>query len=707
MTHDNHNTGNPTGVPTDQAGVPAAAGEHAGAAEGTTQSAQRAAGERQVEVRRNVGLSALTGGFAAVLTVAFGVRAFGDGSALDWLLFGVLALVTFVHLLALVDGRAPLLVADGHGVRLRHGALWRGIAWDDIDCLEHLPRRGLRDGHVLVDGYDDQQLVVPLTLATTVRGVEADSLSDVLAELADGRSDVVEVVPGLAQPEDPSADPAPEAGAAPAAAPAAEDTHDTHDTHDAQDETGWDGRGEARGDDVAPLGALHPDDLPSDVSHSDVSHSDVSHSDVSHSDVSHSDELPSDEQAPAAEAPRRGIAARLMAGLGGVAAARRATEQQTDDHADQRADQRTDQRTDQRADQRAERAEERSDFEDTDEIRLAAPAWLEQSDRDAARAAQHADAHVADVETTDEIVLEEPPAPGRATVLPARVELDHETPARPVPTAGPMAPIPAGAPVGASAADAPLGDETVVLTGLAVQPAADPVIGPDLVAARQRLRLSIDQLSERTRIRPHVIEAMEVDDFGPCGGDFYARGHLRTLARVLGVDAGPMVAAYDERYAHAPVDPRRVFESELATGAGGAIRSTRGGRNWSVLIAAVMGAVLVWSVAQLVMGDPAPTAKAPVLNQSGGVTKAAAAKGDPVRVRLTAKGGGAQLVVRDGSGQIAFDGNLAFGQTTELRIVPPVRIWSSDGSVTYALGKDEAKPLGEIGAEVSKTLVAR
>ncbi|MBM9460083.1 helix-turn-helix domain-containing protein [Nocardioides sp. zg-536] len=682
MTHDNHNTGNPTGVPTDQAGVLAAAGEHeAGAAEGTTQSAQRDAGERQIEVRRNVGLSALTGGFAAVLTVAFGVRAFGDGSALDWLLFGVLALVTFVHLLALVDGRAPLLVADDHGVRLRHGALWRGIAWDDIDCLEHLPRRGLRDGHVLVDGYDDQQLVVPLTLATTVRGVEADSLSDVLAELADGRSDVVEVVPGLAQPEDPSADPAPasEAGAAPAAAPAAEDTHDTHDTHDAQDETGWDGRGEARGDDVAPLSELHPDDLPSDVSPSDA--------------------LPSDEQAPTAEAPRRGIAARLMAGLGGVAAARRATEQQADDHADQRTDQRTD--------QRAERDEERSDFEDTDEIRLAAPAWLEQSDRDAARAAQHADAHVADVETTDEIVLEEPPAPGRATVLPARVELDHETPARPVPTAGPMAPIPAGAPVGASAADAPLGDETVVLTGLAVQPAADPVIGPDLVAARQRLRLSIDQLSERTRIRPHVIEAMEVDDFGPCGGDFYARGHLRTLARVLGVDAGPMVAAYDERYAHAPVDPRRVFESELATGAGGAIRSTRGGRNWSVLIAAVMGAVLVWSVAQLVMGDPAPTAKAPVLNQSGGVTKAAAAKGDPVRVRLTAKGGGAQLVVRDGSGQIAFDGNLAFGQTTELRIVPPVRIWSSDGSVTYALGKDEAKPLGEIGAEVSKTLVAR
>ncbi|NGZ99580.1 helix-turn-helix domain-containing protein [Nocardioides sp. W3-2-3] len=103
---------------------------------------------------------------------------------------------------------------------------------------------------------------------------------------------------------------------------------------------------------------------------------------------------------------------------------------------------------------------------------------------------------------------------------------------------------------------------TVVLDDLAVRPAVDPVIGPEIQAARDRLRLSIDQVSERTRIRPHVIEAIEVDDFSPCGGDFYARGHLRTIARVLGVDAGPLVASYDERYAHEPVDPRRVFQSE-------------------------------------------------------------------------------------------------------------------------------------------------
>jgi len=507
----------------------------------------------QIEVRRNVTLSAGVGGLAALLTIAFAVRAFTGGTTLDWVSFGVLALITVVHVAALVDGRAPLLVADDHGVRLRHGATWRGIAWPEIDCLEHLPRRGLiRDGHLLVDGYDDQQLVVPLTLATRVVGVPSGSLSDALAELAAGRADVVEVVPGLA------------------------------------DET------TTREQSVPSLSDLYAED--------------------------------DDTRPPAAPAERHGIAAQVEAGLTAVAP-------MPEDPAEQ-------------------------------------------------------------------LEPVEPPAPARPTVLAARVEREATAPQEP-PT---METAAVAVPAAEQTADG--GDVTVVLDDLAVRPAAEPVIGPQLTAARDRLRLTIDQLSERTRIRPHVIEAIEVDDFAPCGGDFYARGHLRTLARVLGIDAGPLVAAYDEKYAHAPVDARRVFESELATGAGGAIRSTRGGRNWSVLIAAVMGAVLVWSVARLVMGGPAPVGDTPVLNQSGGISKAAAAKGDPVKLTLTAAGGGAQLVIRDAAGEIVFDGNLAFGQTSKLEVVAPVRIWSSDGSVTYAIGDARPQPLGDTGAEVSKTLVA-
>ena len=161
--------------------------------------------------------------------------------------------------------------------------------------------------------------------------------------------------------------------------------------------------------------------------------------------------------------------------------------------------------------------------------------------------------------------------------------------------------------------------EPLLIDDHAIEPADDPVIGPELHAARTRLGLTVDQLAERTRIRPHVIESIEVDDFAPCGGDFYARGHLRTLARVLGIDVTPLLAAYDERYADAPINPRRVFEAELATGAHGSIRGTRGGPNWSVLVAAVMALVLAWSVVRLVMDGPVELRDTPALNGSAGV----------------------------------------------------------------------------------------
>ena len=234
------------------------------------------------------------------------------------------------------------------------------------------------------------------------------------------------------------------------------------------------------------------------------------------------------------------------------------------------------------------------------------------------------------------------------------------------------------------------------------QPAPDPVIGPELAAARTRLGLTVDQLADRTRIRPHVIEAVEVDDFSPCGGDFYARGHLRTLARVLGIDAAPLVASYDERYADAPVTPRRVFEAEL--GQGGALRGTRGGPNWSVLVAAVMALVLAWSVARLVTDSPVEVRDPlPSLTTTSGTT----ATGAKVPVVLTAAGGGAEVVVRDGANELVYKGTLAFGQVKVLpKVSQPVRVQSSDGSVQVSVGGVDHGALGATGRQAQDTFVA-
>jgi cytoskeleton protein RodZ len=465
----------------------------------------------QVTIGRNARVSAVAAGVTGLVAAAYFVRAAGGSSVVDWLVFSVLGALTLVHLHSLRDARTPLFVADDQGVRVRSGRTWRGIPWDDLDELEHLPRRGvLRDGRLIVFPRDGSgHVATPLGLVTSISGADGD-LTASLARLAGDRCEVVEIVP-----------------------PAAED---------------------------------HEPDDNSDTA-----------------------ETPAVVASPTPAAARESVPAL-----------------------------------------RTEIAAERE---------------------------------VADPEATVAVDLADTGVWRSATVL---------------------------------------------IDDLADVPVVDPVIGPQLRAARERLRLSIDQLAERTRIRPHVIEALEIDDFVPCGGDFYARGHLRTLARILGLDAAPLLVTYAERYADAPVDPRRVFEAELATGRGGPLKGTRGGPNWSVLVAAVMAVVLIWSVARLVMDQPpAVTPASPSLANGSAGLSSGGELAPPVEVLLTAAGGGAHVVVRDGGGRVVFKDSIAFGATQALEVSPPVRVQSSDGSLEVTVDGQEHGALGETGQTAQDVFTAR
>ena len=70
-------------------------------------------------------------------------------------------------------------------------------------------------------------------------------------------------------------------------------------------------------------------------------------------------------------------------------------------------------------------------------------------------------------------------------------------------------------------------------------------LGSDLAAAREASGQTLDDIAERTRVRRTVIERIEADDFSLCGGDVYARGHIRNIAVVVGVDPVPLVAEFD------------------------------------------------------------------------------------------------------------------------------------------------------------------
>ena len=70
-------------------------------------------------------------------------------------------------------------------------------------------------------------------------------------------------------------------------------------------------------------------------------------------------------------------------------------------------------------------------------------------------------------------------------------------------------------------------------------------IGGTLAEARHHAGLTVADVSASTRIREGLIRAIEQDRFDACGGDFYARGHIRAIALAVGADPESLVDEYD------------------------------------------------------------------------------------------------------------------------------------------------------------------
>ncbi len=617
-----------------------------------------------VEVRRNPVVSGALGVVSAGVAIAYLARAAQSGSVWDWALAVGLGVLATAWLIALVDARTPLLVADEHGVRIRLGRAWHGLVWGAVHHVEHERRRSpWSDPRLVVVPHNEERfeseldasarrhvrlsrrlhgagLAVPLGVTTTLRGA-GDDLGQALARLAPDASRVVEIEP----------------------------------TH------------ESSTDDVEPTAVLEVPSAPeSDTKSTQAAESVQSgHEDHGHEKRADQQDTQEEQAGQSAEgrapwyAPARARLAHWLVRLEEAAGTREADADLATDDLHEALDEDPDAT-------REWHVGGLSGDEGAHEPR-------EQGAPSPVRALTSARRHEITIDLPEDDI-DASPLVGRSLRSPGHVDLVEETQAwgdrvRPIARPGDAV-------------------EPLVLDDFEVAPAQDPVIGPELAAARTRLGLSVDALAERTRIRSHVISSIEVDDFEPCGGDFYARGHLRTLARVLGVDGEQLLATYDQRYAHAPINPRRVFEAELATGVNGSIRSTRGGPNWSVLVAVVMAVVLCWSIVRLVMDSPADLRPAtPVLNGSGGPNGSAAAPADPVSVDVVAATGGAHVVVRDGAGEIVYKGSLAAGESHSLKASPPVRVQSSDGSVTVALAGGEASAVGEPGVSGQATFVVR
>jgi len=129
--------------------------------------------------------------------------------------------------------------------------------------------------------------------------------------------------------------------------------------------------------------------------------------------------------------------------------------------------------------------------------------------------------------------------------------------------------------------------------------------GRQLRRTREKLGLSVDDVAEELRLSGFQIQALEDDDWSQLPGTTYARGYLRSYARLLGLDADQLLTGASTQEIEISrkepeIDVPKAPEPETgedkapepeagAAGAGGPARS----RTW-LLVAIVVVAVGYW-----------------------------------------------------------------------------------------------------------------
>jgi cytoskeletal protein RodZ len=249
--------------------------------------------------------------------------------------------------------------------------------------------------------------------------------------------------------------------------------------------------------------------------------------------------------------------------------------------------------------------------------------------------------------------------------------------------------------------------------------ADSPSIGRVLAEARRAAGLTVDEVSARTRVRVPIVHAIEEDDFSRCGGDFYARGHLRALAQAVGADGEDLVVRYDAVHGHEPVQvvPSAALEAKR-------IKMGPGRPNWTAAMVVAIVAVIVLIGFNLVSGSttkavtgaassPLPSAAA----STGGSPTAsvqppappstapiAAAPADKVTVKVVGEGGSSWVSAVDGDGKSLFQNNLDDGKDQTFTDPKQIKLVIGNAAAVhlYVNGKDLG-PAGKDGQVVHLT----
>ena len=229
-------------------------------------------------------------------------------------------------------------------------------------------------------------------------------------------------------------------------------------------------------------------------------------------------------------------------------------------------------------------------------------------------------------------------------------------------------------------------------------------IGSELSSARSAAGLTLEIVASKTKLRSSLIAAIEKDDFSLCGGDVYARGHIRVLANLYRIDSVHLLEQFDATYglSETALDDLAQTTSQNLERRNPLSWKTLSAAAGALLVAVVIGSQLT-SETNIVAGPTATSSEQSVVaTPDNSPTLPAVATADAgVTVRLTVVKSYSWISVTAADGSSVFTGQIEKGEVREFTDPQVLRlVIGNAGAVSVAVNGVDRGIAGDIGEVV-------
>jgi cytoskeletal protein RodZ len=214
-------------------------------------------------------------------------------------------------------------------------------------------------------------------------------------------------------------------------------------------------------------------------------------------------------------------------------------------------------------------------------------------------------------------------------------------------------------------------------------------LGSLIAKARKDAGLSLEDLAAKTNIRISVLSEIEKDNFSHCGGETYARGHVRNIASILKADQKEFIRLYEEEQGGEVRSMKDLLVENSVMRLPAEARKV----SWKVLVMISVVSLFAVGIAQVVISNvntnevvsASPSASAsPTADETAAQSPSAEpsaestfSTGTGVEVVIDAVRAKSWLFVSDDAGRVLFSGQVSRGSA---------KTFSSDSQLNFKVG---------------------